>query len=70
MKNSLMNKNSVSELAKASNMITRNFSEFAQSYKGNTSGIKVAVSIKDNQGIWHTMTQRLFKNGSIHIAKH
>lgn len=43
------------------------FSDFANSHSGNVSGVKVSMSIKDCQGNWHTLSQRLFKKGSIHI---
>ena len=54
-------------VATSAGLILKNFSDFANSHSGNVSGVKVSMSIKDCQGNWHTLSQRLFKNGSIHI---
>lgn len=50
----------------SSSMVARNFAEFARMHAGDITGVKLSMSLRDNNGMWHTCTQRLFKNGSIH----
>ena len=52
----------------SSNILSETFSAFFKSHSKNMKGMKLSMSIKDDSG-WHTITQRLFKNGSIHIKK-
>lgn len=66
MKNNLIFRNSA-KMSLATNVSSKFFSEFLHSFDGNNTGVRAALSVRDNQGIWHTMTQRPFKNGSIHI---
>ena len=54
-------------LTQSTEIIARNFSDFRRSFDGNISGVEMVLRLKDNNGSWHSMTQRQFKNGSIHI---
>ena len=51
-------------------LIAQNFGEFLSNHSDDITGLVFSVSVKDKGGVWHTLTQRLFKNGSIHIKKH
>ena len=51
---------------KTQSYISSNFSAFLNHFSGNTTGLIFSVSIRDNTGDWHTKTQRIFKNGSVH----
>lgn len=57
-----------SKLVKPINMVVNNFVDFVKPFRENISGIRIELSIKDNHKQWHTMTQRIFKNGNIHIS--
>lgn len=66
MKNKIVK--SENTVANPANIALRNILDFARSFE-NIQGIKVDVAVQDN-GKWHTLTQRVFKNGSIHVRKH
>ena len=68
MKNHLMVFNN--NVTTSAGLMMKNFSDFANSFGGNVSGVKISMSLKDGRGNWHTLSQRLFKNGSIHITNH
>lgn len=67
-----MNKNTeltlrhVANKPKPATYLNELFNGFLQSYKNNKS-IKVTLSVKDNNNMWHNLQVRQFKNGSIHI---
>ncbi len=68
MNNNLIKKGS--GLPSIGSNLVRNIAEFAKPFKGNIRGVKIDVSILDSNKVWHTHSQRAFKNGSIHIKQH
>lgn len=63
MKNDLILKNVESN--KSILNVAKNAANYIKSFD-EILGICIDISVKDKYG-WHTLAQRLFKNGSIHI---
>ena len=68
--NNIMTGNSTAMVVSSINMVIDNIACFAEAFRGNIRGIKVDVSIMDNAKTWHTLSQRVFRNGSVHTAVH
>ncbi len=63
MNNLIKNNNSSNSL----NVVAKNFETFIKNRKPGCKGAIFSVALKNPDGSWSNMTQRVFLNGSIHI---